>query len=150
MDKRGLRAAFVGKDHRKSKKVSLIVTELVFISPESVLCVLQYREMFLSETYQEYLMCLAIDEAHCVGKWYVNSLGALLGNSLSYMHIHVCFSHNVYFFRGESFRSAFANTCISEIRALAPLATNLMALTATANSHTRDNVIKALIWFTTL
>ena len=43
--------------------------ELVVMSPECMLRVLKYREMFRSVTYQKNLMCLAIDEAHCVGKW---------------------------------------------------------------------------------
>ena len=50
--------------------------------------------------------------------------------------------YHLLFCRGESFRSEFAN--ISEIRALAPPGTNVMALTATANSVTRANVIRSL------
>lgn len=55
------------------------------------------------------------------------------------MHSHI---YILLFHRGESFRSEFAN--ISEIRALVPPGTNVMALTATANSVTRANVIKSL------
>ena len=46
------------------------------------------------------------------------------------------------FFRGEKFRTEFAN--IAEIRALAPPGTNLMALTATANQKTMNSIMKSL------
>lgn len=42
---------------------------LVYISPESMLTNLKFREMFRSDVYQHNLVCLAIDEAHCVEKW---------------------------------------------------------------------------------
>ena len=51
-----------------------------------------------------------------------------------FIHIHV--------YRGHQFRREFSWT--SEIRALAPPTTNLMALTATATYETRNKIIKAL------
>ena len=47
-----------------------------------------------------------------------------------------------FLFRGEKFRTEFAN--ITEIRALAAPGTNLMALMATANQKTMSSVMKSL------
>ena len=69
---RGVKAAYVGKDQKdESVKQQVIEGEfqLVLMSPESMLRVLKYREMFQSTAYQKNLVCLAIDEAHCVEKW---------------------------------------------------------------------------------
>ncbi len=67
-----MKAAFVGKDQKDESIKEQVLKgefELVFMSPESMLRVLKYREMFRSAVYQKNLMCLAIDEAHCVEKW---------------------------------------------------------------------------------
>ena len=68
---KGLKAAFVGKgqnDDKIKESVQNGEFELVYISPESMLRVLKYREMFWSTSYQNSLMCLATSEAHCVEK----------------------------------------------------------------------------------
>ena len=57
-----------------------------------------------------------------------------LSSSVCTTFIHIC--------RGHQFRREFSR--ISEIRALAPPITNLMALTATATYETRNKIIKAL------
>ena len=67
-----MKTAFVGKDQKDENVKEQVINgefELVFMSPESMLRVLKYREMFRSAAYQKNLMCLAIDEAHCVEKW---------------------------------------------------------------------------------
>ena len=69
---RGLQAAFVGKeqiDERIRQQVEKGVFSLVFMSPESLLKVLRWREMFRSKIYQDNLVGLIVDEAHCVEKW---------------------------------------------------------------------------------
>lgn len=69
---KGVKAAFVGKDQKDEHIKEGVVKgeyELVYMSPESMLRVLKYREMFRSDVYQQNLMCLAIDEAHCVEAW---------------------------------------------------------------------------------
>jgi bloom syndrome protein len=43
--------------------------QLLFISPESLLNNRQWRSLLLSEVYNKNLVCVAIDEAHCVPKW---------------------------------------------------------------------------------
>ena len=71
-EKRGLKAAFVGKeqtDENIRQQVEKGVFSLVFMSPESLLQVLRWREMFRSTIYQDNLVGLVVDEAHCVEKW---------------------------------------------------------------------------------
>ena len=43
--------------------------QLVFISPESRLHNLTFRNMLLSTVYKDNLVALAIDEAHCIKTW---------------------------------------------------------------------------------
>lgn len=43
--------------------------QLLFISPESLLRNAQWRGMLLSDVYQENVVALVVDEAHCVIKW---------------------------------------------------------------------------------
>ena len=43
--------------------------QLVFASPEMLLCNRQCRDMLRSELYRTNLVGVAIDEAHCVKKW---------------------------------------------------------------------------------
>ena len=43
--------------------------QLVFISPEGILCNPTYREMLLNATYKKHLVALVVDEAHCVKTW---------------------------------------------------------------------------------
>lgn len=69
---RGVSAAFVGRDQRDQSVVNEVIQgcySLVYISPESMLTNLKFREMSRSDVYQHNLVCLAIDEAHCVEKW---------------------------------------------------------------------------------
>ena len=71
-EKRGLKAAFVGKeqtDENIRQQVEKGVFSLVFMSPESLLQVLRWREMFRSTIYQDNLVGLVVDEAHCVERW---------------------------------------------------------------------------------
>ena len=69
---RGIKAACVGKDQKDEQVKEDVVSghySLVYMSPESMLTNLRYREMFRSRVYQENLICLSIDEVHCVEKW---------------------------------------------------------------------------------
>ena len=43
--------------------------QLLYMSPESLLTDERWRDMLLSPVYQEHLVGLVIDEAHCVKKW---------------------------------------------------------------------------------
>ena len=70
---RGLKCTYISHRHqRKSKVVDDVLSgqyQLVFFSPESMLTELMWREMFRSKVYQENLVGVAVDEAHCVEKW---------------------------------------------------------------------------------
>ena len=69
---RGLKTAFVGRDQTDegvNDGVERGDYQLVYMSPESMLAVLRWRKMFSSTVYQENLMAMAVDEAHCVDKW---------------------------------------------------------------------------------
>lgn len=43
--------------------------QLVFISPETLLSNLRWRELLTSDVYKKKLVAVGIDEAHCVTKW---------------------------------------------------------------------------------
>ena len=47
------------------------LVQLLFISPESLLSNPQWRDMLLLPVYQEKVVGLVIDEAHCIAMWYV-------------------------------------------------------------------------------
>lgn len=69
---RGLATDFVGEaqmDSEATKRVLSGLTQLVFISPESIITTPCYRNMLMSAQYKEKLVSLAVDEAHCVSKW---------------------------------------------------------------------------------
>ena len=64
--------------------------QLVYMSPESLLCVLQWREMFRSKIYQKNLVAAIVDEVHCVEKWLVS---CMIMQSASYtiaLYVGVC------------------------------------------------------------
>ena len=70
--KRGLKAAFINHE-QKDASIRQAVTEgkyqFVYISPESLTGISQYREMLLSCVYMNNLVGLVIDEAHTVMSW---------------------------------------------------------------------------------
>ena len=43
--------------------------QLVYISPESMICNPMYWNMLLSRVYKEKLVAFVVDEAHCVKTW---------------------------------------------------------------------------------
>ena len=68
----GLKAAFVGEaqdDQSVEQGVKNGEYSLVYMNPESMMTVLQWREIFRSQLYQQRLKGIVIDEAHCVEKW---------------------------------------------------------------------------------
>jgi len=73
-----------------------------------------YRNMLLIPTYQEKLVALAVDEAHC-GKNIVHCIKFLQTSD---------------YYRGDDFRTIFAK--IGELRYLLPSSVHVMAMTATA------------------
>ena len=72
--KRGMTAVQVDSDCSPSLVDDIISGELqlVYMSPEAILTVPTWREMFRNHCYQDDLVCLAVDEAHLVEKWWVS------------------------------------------------------------------------------
>ena len=68
MTERNVQSVFVG-DADDEDEVCEGKYQLVFMSPESLLTDPTWRDMLLSPIYQENLVALVIDEAHCVKKW---------------------------------------------------------------------------------
>ena len=69
---RGLHAEFVGEaqtDPTTKDKVLKGEVQLVFITPESIICNSVYRKMLMSVAYKEKLVAVVVDEAHCVRTW---------------------------------------------------------------------------------
>ena len=69
---KGIIAGFVGEaqtDYSVKDKVIQGKIELVFISPENILCNSSYRNMLRSSEYKDKLVAVAVDEAHCVKTW---------------------------------------------------------------------------------
>ena len=43
--------------------------QLLYASPEAILVVPQWREMLRSTVYEENIVALVVDEAHCISTW---------------------------------------------------------------------------------
>ena len=68
----GLNVDFVGESQMDKAACEWVVkgeTQLVYISPENIICNPKYRQMLLSPVYKENLIGIAVDEAHCVKTW---------------------------------------------------------------------------------
>jgi len=68
----GLDVEFIGEaqtDRLCKKRVLAGKVQLVYVTPESILDNRIFREMLLSPPYQENLVAVAVDEAHCVKSW---------------------------------------------------------------------------------
>ena len=68
----GLKTEFVGEaqtDAAVKEKVRGGEVQLVYITPESIIETSTYRDMLLSRPYQDKLVALVVDEAHCVKTW---------------------------------------------------------------------------------
>lgn len=74
---KGMAAEFVGEDQTDSTCITRVLrgdVQLLYISPESLICNPMYRNMLLSPIYKDKLVALVIDEAHCVKTWSVSYL----------------------------------------------------------------------------
>ena len=73
----GLSAEFVGSAQDDPVATTAVLNgtvQLVFISPENLLSNRKFRSMFEKDIYQERMVALVIDEAHCVKLWYVKCI----------------------------------------------------------------------------
>jgi len=69
---KGISSEFVGElqqDLDALRGVKKGQSQILFISPESLLRNAQWRGTLLSDVYQENVVALVVDEAHCVIKW---------------------------------------------------------------------------------
>ena len=67
----GISAAFIGSaqtDHRVAQRVRDGEYQVLFSSPEAILS-RSWRKVLTSDVYQNKLIGIAIDEAHCVDLW---------------------------------------------------------------------------------
>lgn len=66
---RGISVEFVGQCQSDEAAVLSVIKgeiQLVYISPESLLCIRSYRAMLQNARYQEKLVAFVVDEAHCI------------------------------------------------------------------------------------
>ncbi len=69
---KGLQSAYVGamdEDGETYERVRKGQFSLLFMSPEALVCGCKWREMFRSSVYQQNLVAVVVDEAHCIEKW---------------------------------------------------------------------------------
>ena len=65
-----MRAIYVGDvDSETENEVCDGKYQLVYLSPEALLTNMTWRDMLQSPVYQQNLVALVVDEAHCVKKW---------------------------------------------------------------------------------
>ena len=71
---RGITVEYVGEAQTNDDAVAAVINgkiQLVYISPENILNNFRFRNMIRSNVYQDRLVTLAVDEAHCIKLWYV-------------------------------------------------------------------------------
>ena len=69
---KGIDVEFVGEAQEDEKAIEKIINgqvQLVYISPENLVENRLYRNMLRSTVYQEKMIALVVDEAHCVKFW---------------------------------------------------------------------------------
>lgn len=68
----GISVDFVGEAQDSDEAIRSVIRgdiQLVFISPESILNNKKFCNMLQRNKYQEHLVGLIVDEAHCVQMW---------------------------------------------------------------------------------
>lgn len=98
----------------------------------------QWHDALLGPVFQQNLVGIAIDEAHCLKIWQVFFFGVCaFCHTFAYYCLLFITGH-----RGETFREAFSE--IRCVRSLTPEHVRMMALTATAIKSTRTFVCHRL------
>ncbi len=71
MVKRNITAIYAAEaDEQAVRDIHLGIYQLLYMSPEMLLRDEKWRDMLVCPIYQKNLMAFAVDEAHCVKKWY--------------------------------------------------------------------------------
>ena len=68
----GITTEFIGENQSDPKAIEMVLqgdAQLLYISPESLICSHMYRSMLLSPIYKERLVTLVVDKAHCIKTW---------------------------------------------------------------------------------
>ena len=69
---KGISAEFVGQLQQDILALTAVKSgkvQLLYFSPECILSNPQWREMLLLSVYQQNLVALVVDEAHCIAMW---------------------------------------------------------------------------------
>ena len=70
LTEKGINAIYSGgAEEEETETIKCGEYQIIFFSPESLLCNLEWRDMLQSPIYQEKLVAFVVDEAHCVKKW---------------------------------------------------------------------------------
>ena len=90
----GLNAEYIGYTQTSAQVKRAVLNgevQLVFFTPESIILNRTFRSMLLSSVYKENLVCVAVDEAHCVSMWDAEFRPAFaaIGNLRSIIPNHV-------------------------------------------------------------
>ena len=69
----GLKCVYLSQEDRCNDELVQAVLageyQIIFLSPEVLLTELRWREMLRTEVYQNNLVGVIVDEAHCVETW---------------------------------------------------------------------------------
>ena len=70
--KKGMKVGYAGGEDKDEKEgIKRGEYQIVFISPESLFCTTEWRQMLCSAKYRSHLVGVVVDEAHCIKKWYL-------------------------------------------------------------------------------
>lgn len=71
LQQRGIKASFIGAGQEEANFKEIVNGEMniVYSSPEAMLANDRWREMIFSQVYQENVVAVAVDEAHCITHW---------------------------------------------------------------------------------
>ena len=69
--KKGIKASFIGGGQEEANLQKIIKGDMniVYSSPEAMLTNDEWREMVCSPIYQQSVVAVAVDEAHCITHW---------------------------------------------------------------------------------
>ena len=71
LQKKGIKASFIGSGQEEANFKEILTGEIniVYSSPEAMLSNDHWHEMVCSPIYQESVVAVAVDEAHCITHW---------------------------------------------------------------------------------